>query len=271
MRILKRFFDFYIDGSIHVALSVYALVRATLLFFDLGYDEAVAYIAFYGTIAGYNFIKYDELTRQNKQSIRKYHLVILGISLISLLLAGWYFFQLKRQTQFVTLFFGLLTLFYTLPFLPKKSNARNWSGLKIYLVCICWTGVTVLLPILNSETEINVAVVIHLVQRFIFVFVLMLIFEISDLEKDEKDLQTIPQQLGISQTKWLGYGLLVGYLLLDFFSSNSNVKFQLVTLLLVFAIAIFLFFVTPKRSKYYTAFWVEAIPILWLMMIVSCP
>lgn len=269
MQFMKRFFDFYIDGSIHVALSVYALVRMTLLSFELEYDETLAYFAFYGAIAGYNFIKYGGLLRQNKLIIRKYYLGILMISLIFLFLAGWCFFQLKAQTQIVTLLLGLLTLFYTIPFLPNKSNARNWSGLKIYLVCICWAGVTVLLPVLNSSIRIDWIVVLYFIQRFILVFILMLVFEISDLDKDEQYLQTIPQQLGISRTKGLGYVLLLVYFILDFFNRNTISKNQLLTLVLVFVIAFFLFFVTPKRSKYYTSFWVEAIPVLWWLFTTS--
>jgi len=32
-------------------------------------------------------------------------------------------------------------------------------------------------------------------------------------------------------------------------------------------IALFLFFANQKRSKYYTSFWVESIPVFWLLLI----
>jgi hypothetical protein len=59
----KKIFDFYIK-SIHVALSVYALVRMTHFMFHIS-DQAMANFAF-GTIVGYNFVKYDALARAQK-------------------------------------------------------------------------------------------------------------------------------------------------------------------------------------------------------------
>jgi hypothetical protein len=50
-----------------VALSVYALVRMTHFMFHISADQAMANFAFFGTIVGYNFVKYDALARaQNK-------------------------------------------------------------------------------------------------------------------------------------------------------------------------------------------------------------
>jgi hypothetical protein len=42
-----------------VALSVYALVRMTHFMFHISADQAMANFAFFGTIVGYNFVKYD--------------------------------------------------------------------------------------------------------------------------------------------------------------------------------------------------------------------
>jgi len=58
MNLFKLVFNFYINSSIHVALAVYALVRITESYFKLPYNENLDYFIFYGTITGYNFIKY---------------------------------------------------------------------------------------------------------------------------------------------------------------------------------------------------------------------
>ena len=170
MGIFKRFLDFYLEGSIHVALAAYALIRITLINFGLEYNEEVCYFAFYGTILGYNFIKYHELVSKKQQNISSYHYGIVLISIVSLIMTGYYYYQLQLQTQIVTFFLLLLTIFYTLPFSPQKANARNWSGLKIYLVCLCWVGVTVLLPIFNSEIEFDFRIIIYLIQTVYFGF-----------------------------------------------------------------------------------------------------
>lgn len=271
-KLLQKIFDFYIQGSIHVALAVFAFVQITCAEFHLPIDDKVSWFTFFGTIVGYNFIKYDELTRVKKVVWYTQLKWVVWLSFVSTLCCVYYFFQLNQITQIVAIGALLLTGFYTLPIVPKKTNFRNWSGVKIYLVALSWTIVTVLLPLLYAEKELQIFVWLYFAQRFLIVFVLMLIFEIVDLSKDKLSLQTIPQQIGVRQTKWLGYGLLLVCLILDFFNinDNSNIKFQLLRLLLIFTIAIFLFFATPNRSKYYTSFWVEAIPIVcWVLCLIQ--
>ncbi|WP_348810393.1 hypothetical protein [Flavobacterium maritimum] len=276
MRIFKQILNFYINGSIHVGLSCYALVRMTQHMFHIPFDESVANFAFFGTIVGYNFVKYDALARAKKLQMRAELKVIIAFSFCALLLVGYYFFQLQKITQTVSVAFLSITLLYTLPFFPNKKNARNWAGVKIYIVALCWVGVTVVLPVLNAEVAITSDFYLKCIQRFILIFVLVLIFEIIDLKNDDPHLQTVPQQIGVKRTKQLGYILLLIFCGLEFFNSNinGNINFQSVQvqLLLIFVIAVIialvLLFANEKRSKYYTSFWAESIPIVWWLLLV---
>ena len=270
MRVLKQFFDFYINSSIHVGLSCYALVRMTQYMFHISYNEVVANFAFFGTVVGYNFVKYDALARVQKNDMRKELKGIAVFSLLAFFACSYYFFRLEQRTQIAAVAFLSITLLYTLPFFPNKKNARNWAGIKIYMVALCWVGVTVMLPILNAGTVITTDFYLKCVQRFILIFVLILVFEIIDLVKDDPYLKTVPQQIGVERTKHLGYILLIVFCLLEFFKANF-VLYELETLL-IFSIAVvvtfFLFFATEKRSQYYTSFWVESIPIFWWLVLV---
>jgi hypothetical protein len=267
MRILKYLFDFYIQSSLHVALAVYALIRITFLKLNISYDESVAYFGFFGTIVGYNFIKYDELARVKKIKLTKTFKAIIVLSFISSLTAFYYFLELKTKTKLIGFGALLITILYTLPFFPHRQNMRNWSGLKIYLVALAWVGVTVLLPVINAEFDFSILVILKCIQRFILVFVLMLIFEIIDLQFDEKTLQTIPQKLGEKKTKWLSYGLICTFFVMDFFKPNITSPQLLITFLVALILAIFTFFATSKRNKYYTSFWVESVPFFWLILL----
>jgi hypothetical protein len=274
MRILRKVFDFYIDGSIHVGLSCFALVMITQNMFHIKGDYWIGYFAFFGSILGYNFVKYESLARAKNIKIGQKLKSILILSFLSLFLAGFCFFQLQRITQIVSVVIFILTLLYTLPFFPNRKNARNWAGAKIYIVALCWVGVTVVLPVLNSGISITSDFYLKCTQRFILIFVLILIFEIIDLAKDDPHLKTVPQQIGVKRTKMLGYILLMIFCVLVLLNSNVNVNFQssLLQLVLIFAIAIlvalFLFFVNETRSKYYTSFWVESVPIFWWLLVV---
>ena len=267
MKLLKQLLDFYINSSIHVALSCFALVKVTYLMLNITTDNCVAFFAFFGTIVGYNFVKFDALARANKNKMRRQLKAITAFSLASLLLVIFYFFKLQYTTKISATLFLILTILYTLPFFPNTKNARNWAGLKIYIVAICWVGVTVMLPILNSEISFQNFFYIIALQRFLLIFTLILIFEIIDLKTDDPHLKTVPQQIGVKNTKILGFVLLICFCGLGFFNGNYNNNFQFLELLLNFVIAIFLYFSNENRSKYYTSFLVESIPIFWLLLI----
>ncbi len=267
MAVLKRILDFYINSSIHVALSVYALVRMTGYLFYIEAIEAPAFFAFFGTIVGYNFVKYDALARTQKLQMRSQLKAIAGLSFLSFLATGYFFFQLEQTTKVIAVAFLFLTLLYTLPFFPNRKNARNWAGVKIYIVALCWVGVTLFLPIINAGMALTTTVFLVALQRFILIFVLILIFEIIDLLQDDPHLKTVPQQIGVTNTKKVGCILLVLFLLLEFF----NVDFSYPTLFLKAGVAVtillFLLFAHEKKSKYYSTFWVESIPVLWWLLL----
>lgn len=260
--------DFYIKSSIHVALSVYALVRMTHFMFNISVDEPMANFAFLGTIVGYNFVKYDALARAKKNEMRNELKLIAMLSFISLCGVGYYFFLLHLNTQLVSIVVLGLTLLYTLPFFPNRKNARNWAGVKIYIVALCWVGVTLVLPLINAHIHLGIDFYLKCMQRFILVFVLILIFEIIDLTHDDPHLHTVPQQIGVKSTKMVGLLLLLPFYFLEFLKSNFIKEQLIVNFILVLLLALFLALANEKRSKYYTSFWVESIPIFWWLMVV---
>ncbi|MBC7845066.1 MAG: hypothetical protein H7Y10_01075 [Flavobacterium sp.] len=268
MKVLRKVFDFYIDGSIHVALSCFALVQITQHYFSISNDLPMVYFSFFGTIVGYNFVKYEVLARVKKVQMKNKLKAIAILSFLSLLAVGFWFFQLQRITQIVSVGVFILTLLYTLPLFPNRKNARNWAGVKIYIVSLCWVGVTVVLPVLNAEIAITSDFFIKCIQRFILIFVLILIFEIIDLAKDDSHLQTVPQQIGVKRTKQLGFLLLAIFFGLNFFSFINNAIFEYSSFMIAIVTTLFLAFANEKRSKYYTSFWAESIPILWWLTLV---
>lgn len=266
MKNIRQLFDFYLNGSIHVAFAVLALVLMTNYMFQNPFDLSMAGFAFFGTIFGYNFIKYEAFFR-NKRPLWAELKAIAILSIISLLVSAYFFFCLEKVTQITALIFFGLTFLYTVPVFSKKQNIRNWSGVKIYIVAICWSGVTTLLPLMNAGTSVFSDVILKCCQRFILVIVLILIFEIIDLRNDDPRLKTVPQKIGVKKTKILGILLLFPFYFLEFLKSQINESQLYINALLVLVTAFFMLFANENRSKYYTSFWVESIPILWLFVL----
>lgn len=265
MQAIRQLFNFYIKASIHVAVSVLALVLLTNYTFQHDCDLAICGFAFFGCVFGYNFIKYESVFR-NKKPISIDLKAIAVLSVVSFLASALFFFRLERSTQITALFFFGVTFLYTIPVFSKKKNIRNWSGIKIYVVAICWSSITTLLPLLNAETTLATETILHFGQRFLLVIVLILIFEIMDLKTDDLALQTVPQKIGVKKTKILGIVLLILFFALEFLKSPINAHQLLVAVILVIVTSIFMIFATENRSKYYTSFWVESIPVFWLAL-----
>ena len=269
MVVFKKILDFYINSSLHVALSAFALVSMTQYFFGVERDLTVAFFAFFGTVVGYNFVKYDAIARLNKTEIKKELKGIVFLSFFSALACFYFFLQLSWESKLSSYVFFGLTLLYTLPFFPNRQNARNWKGVKIYIVAVTWVGVTVLLPLQEAQISFSFDVLLMAIQRFLLVFSLVLVFEIVDVKLDDPHLQTVPQKIGVEPTKKLGYVLLFLLLLLEFFYTNNHHFLPLFFKLLVCGtIAIFLFFANENRSRYYASFWVESVPILWWLLLI---
>jgi hypothetical protein len=267
MKILRQVFDFYINSSIHVAVAVLCLVLMTNHMFHNSLDLNMAGFAFLGTIAGYNFVKYESLYK-NKKPIGRQLKAITFLSVFSFLVTIFCFFKLELITQIVAIVFFGLTLLYTIPFFPNKGNVRNWSGVKIYIVAFCWAGITILLPLINADITFSTDVFLKFGQRFLLVIVLILIFEIIDLKNDDPSLMTVPQKIGVKNTKILGLLLLIPFYFLEFLQPDCNESQLWINLILIAVTALFMVFANPNRSKYYTSFWVESIPVFWWLMVV---
>ncbi|MGV8995040.1 MAG: hypothetical protein ACOH1O_13150 [Flavobacterium sp.] len=269
MRILQSLFNFYLQSSLHVAFAVYALLQMTQHMFDIQNDSASGYFAFFGTIVGYNFVKYDALARNIGLKFTFKIKAIIALSIISFAAAIFFFFKLQLKTQLISFLILLLTMLYTLPFFPNRRNARNWAGVKIYIVALCWVGVTLLLPLLNAEVHFGMDVLWKSIQRFILVFVLILVFEIIDLANDDPHLQTVPQQIGVKHTKLLGTVLLIPFYFLEFLKTNVDYEQLIINMVLVVILWLLLLNSSEKKSRYYTSFWVESVPILWWIMVLG--
>lgn len=269
MKLARQIFNFYINSSIHVALSCFALVNSTQLTFNIPNDFPLQAFVLFGTLVGYNFVKFDALARFQKNKMSNSLKGIAGLSGVSLLITIFYFFKLQNLTKISMLSLLFVTILYTLPFFPNSKNARNWAGFKIFIVTICWVVITLIVPFINSETAFPPYFILWIIHRFLFVLLLILIFEIIDLKKDDPHLKTIPQQIGVNKTKMLGFILLLIFSGIGFFIGNGTIPILSLQLNFVIAIIIasFLYYANESRSKYYTSFWVESIPIFWWFLL----
>lgn len=266
MKFVKKLFDFYINSSIHVALAVCSLVRITELYFNLPNNTTLNLFIFFGTITGYNFVKYAGIAKLHHRSLTNNLKLIQVFSLMCFLLMIFYGYKLTFKTLLFFIPFGLLTMLYAVPLGGYFKNLRNVPSIKIVIISLVWAGTTVLLPIFDAVVQIDAKIIFIFIQRFLFVLVLTLPFDIRDFKFDKKELQTIPQLIGVERTKKLGFILLALTLLIEFFITPSS-NFKSVFLIVFVVLLILLQRASIHQKKYYASFWVEAIPIFWWILL----
>lgn len=271
MRLVERFFSFYVFSNMHVALSTSCLVLLTLKPYKL-YDDRSVWFIFFGTVLAYNFIRAVQLDRlypslSNWIHSSQYWLMVLNA--VALLGSIYWAFKFSwGDLAFITPFF-LLTLFYVVPFRGRLRGLRNLPGFKLFLIASVWAGVTVLFPVWVNDLSFDVKVWIVLIQRFLIVLAITIPFDIRDLQLDDPDLATLPQTIGVSRSKILALGALMGFSLLFFYGDFFQAREQWSGLITALVSGGFILKSGVYQSRFYSGFWVEGIPMLWLALSVA--
>jgi 4-hydroxybenzoate polyprenyltransferase len=121
-------------------------------------------------------------------------LIVLGC-----MLSGYCLFFLPIKVIGVSVALGLLSLGYSLPVLPfpQKRRLKDWGILKLILLSLVWTCVTVLMPMFYYNKNFE-AYEVEFLLRFVFMLPLCIAFDIRDMETDKvNSIYTIPNAIGV--------------------------------------------------------------------------
>lgn len=243
MSFLKKAFDFYLNSSIHVGLAVWCLVKLT------NYEASdYALLVFFGTIVGYNFLKYSEWFLSNK-GLRFNIVGIISVTLIAS--GGFLLLFLKQEFKVQWSLIVALGLVIVYPFFRKIG----W--LKPFFVSCVVSYITVLIP---SKTVENINW--YYIQRLLLLSSVMIPFEILDSTTDSVSMKTLPHLFGIPRTKQIGYGLVVLFIIVSLLLTDNLYFYSI----FAFSSIVAIYFSIEKRSWYYTSFWVESLPIIWWLI-----
>ena len=272
MGTFKRFFDFYIFSNIHVALAAFCLTKITLIENEIE-SNLLPFFVLFSTIVSYNLIRFYNAL-ENKiwfaVFIKKNKKTLLGLTFLSLGILIYQSFFLNFKAIITLIPFGFLTLFYVIPFPWNKSNSftlRSVAFLKLFLIAISYAGITVLFPLINYCIEVESNEIITFIQRFLFIVSITIPFDIRDLNFDNKNLKTLPQVIGIQKSKVVGLLFLMLFLGLEFLKNSTEANYRINFIIALISL-FFLLKATHDQNKYYSAFFVESIPMIWLLLLV---
>lgn len=275
-KVYRDFLKYYVDSSVHVALALCCLYMLSTHLMNLLMDLKWITFLFFSSVSYYNIVKFGGLLLKSKNKPTSLLIFVRILTKISLLVALVLFCFFIFELQIFIVGHGLLSMAYALPVLSSKPQLRNHGFLKVFIVAFIWTSFTFLAPILieygleftQQHTFIWDWILLY-IQRFLLVVILMIPFELRDMQQDQLYSRTIPQYFGISNTKWLGALLAMVWLILTFvreryvFVEVSSRFVIWLILLLIVGLS------STKQRPYFASFWVEAVPMLFWLILIS--
>ncbi|MEP7253241.1 MAG: UbiA family prenyltransferase [Ginsengibacter sp.] len=220
---IKKFFAFILFGNIFISLCAIALCIETSLLLQLPLNP----LSYYLFVAGATIVQYNlhylvkKTAINNSQRLtwslqnKNIHLVLFALGCIFIIIS---LFSFQLRHFIILLVLGAIAFLYSFPALPfgKRRRIKDYGFLKIITLALLWTLVTVWFPV--SDMHIDKALYIFIfVKRFVFMFVLCLLFDIRDIEIDrEENIRTLPVVAGKKIAYNIALGALFIFLLLSF-------------------------------------------------------
>ena len=218
---MKKLLEFILFSSIFIAACAVGFCIETNIILGLPLNSFSFYCFVFGaTLLQYNLhystkkiaVKNSERLRWSHHN-KKLHFFLLAVGGL-LILFSFFSFHLKHFLILGCL--GAISFLYSFPFLPvgKKRRIKDYGLLKIVTLSLLWTLVTVWFPVNNMPADRWLFIFVF-VKRFIFMFVLCLLFDLRDIEVDRKEkINTLAVMLGKKYSYNLSYGLLILFLVI---------------------------------------------------------
>jgi 4-hydroxybenzoate polyprenyltransferase len=242
----------------HKIIIAIAALAQTWLSYQLFNIPINPYILLFVTIAtpfSYNLAESFSYTlNQKNKSFFTFKKLLFGFTFLILLYIAS-FLNKNTITQFSMA--AMIAIAYNLPLKANKNRMfrlRQIKGLKIFIIAFTWTLVTVYIPInLYIVNKISLAIV--LINNFLFIAILSLLFDIKDFQKDkENNLPSIPVLIGEIKSYQV-IRLIIAVLLISTYFLYDDVGFATTAALLLHILFSYLVIFKLKSSHknfYYT-------------------
>lgn len=262
---MKAVFQTFIYGAIFISLCTVGLCMETSYLLNLPLNSFYFYLlVFSATLGQYNihyFIKHDANPNSDRffWSIqnRHIHLILNVLGAIGVIIG---LFHLKSKNLMVLGIVTAITILYSFPFLPfkRKKRLKDFGLLKILVLTYVWTLITVWFPMVTL-TSITPDFQVVFMQRFAFMFVLCLAFDVRDMTSDsKKDIRTLPVALGKRWSYIMMYGGLVVFLVLSILHFRHTHQFMQLNAMIISALATF-FMIEHAKDNHTDMFYLSGI------------
>lgn len=211
-----KVFNFLIKTNLYLAISsIFLLLETQILLGARPQFHAWMILVFLGVLIEYNLNKIfkflyaeNDIKTAKILSGKEKLIVFISILLITIVIITPVIYYTKASVIIVIFSSGIVTLLYSFPINKKNAKQiglRNLPYLKIFLISLIWSVITVVPAALQIKDKVVFNEVIFVfIERFIFVFAITLPFDIRDVNVDRiAGLKTIPLLIGDKKSLYL--------------------------------------------------------------------
>lgn len=264
--LFRKLLSFYVQSSLHVGLAVVSLMAITHLEFDLTLGFPLVFFVFCSTVLTYNFIKYATAAPSFFYVIGWRQKSIRTLSYFCGFVCFLCCFYLPAPTLWVAIGLGVISFLYVFPLTSKIQSFRHVKHLKIIIVAVVWASTTAVLPLVTFQLTLTWCHLIFWCVFFFWTLATMVPFEIRDIKWDDPSMRTLPHSIGIRGAKVVGFFSILCVFFIELWYHKWTWSSMIGTGLVSLVTLCMLYASKPKQSRYYAAFWVEALPVLWVLV-----
>ena len=277
---LKKIADFFLFSNIFVAFCVVALCMSTELLLGY-YSYKISLFVFFATLFTYNFQRLVRMSMQGKLSFRQHWLkenkfLLWFVTALSAIATVYYSLSISYNSLRLLFPLGIIAFMYQLPLLFWKGRwwrLREIPGIKIFLIALAWSFVSVGLLVEEYQIGWTIDVWLLFLHRLCFIFAITIPFDIRDLKYDSLQLKTIPAVFGEEKARYIAFTALGIYELLVIiqfiFGEIMDVQ-DLIALLCSSAVTAYLLIKsTSDKGEYHFAFWIEGTSALMYLFLMT--
>ncbi len=273
MFFLLKLLKFFVEKNLVVATSALCLYKITEHLFDFN-SNYISYFIFFSTLCAYSYMAQFQKLNINHSILSNKSNTLLSsksIFLLSAFITSCLLFILNFKLLILITPVIIICLLYPVKFQLYNTIIciRSIPYLKIILISLVWSYMTMLMPILYFSYEINHVVIDFFFQRFLFILVIAIPFDMRDMNIDT--IKTIPNVFGINNSKKLAFFCLLIIellLIINVISKVISLNLFLALFLTIELTSLVIYFSHNKKSLIFYGIIVEGLSIIMCLFVI---
>lgn len=253
-KLLTNLYHTFISSQAWVAFC-FALLCKYVQVINAWHYDVLIYIAFFATLLAYNFAHWVS-------DKAKWRVLVMFISGLFCVVYG--FWYLDFRVILVLGVLGAISIFYSYTIFDK--TLRSLPNIKILAIGLVWS-VTAVLPAIIDRQHWSPQIAFLALSLFFYVIAITIPFDIRDLDEDDASMKTLPQRFGVKGSILIGIiSVILSALFYTYYISFDWAILHYEYLISLTFALVFLLWTRMVKNIWFTAFWLEGLSALPLLL-----